>query len=95
MPNQVRNLKRINIVKQRQRRTIMGKRMANQKTWYIGKENNSKTYYVCEHDSNENTTLWGINRDDALSFKTERAIHKFIKKFMPNRTDIMLVSVEN
>ncbi len=69
--------------------------MSAKKSWYIGKENNKKTFYVCEHDSEENTTLWSVERRDALSFSSERAIHKFIKKYMPNRTDIMLVSVEN
>ncbi len=93
MPNQSRKLKHINLIKHRQRRNILGRKM--EKTWFIGKGKNGTTYFICEHDSEENTTMWCTTRKDALSFKTERAVHRFLKRFMPNRTDIMLVSVEN
>jgi len=89
MPNQARQLKRMNLVKRRKLRRGM-----DSISWFIGKEVNNKTFYIAEHDSKENTTMWTTDRDEALVFRNERNVHRFIKRYLPKRTDIMLVSVQ-
>ena len=89
MPNQARQLKRMNLVKRRKLRRGM-----DSISWFIGKEVNNKTFYIAEHDSKENTTMWTTDREEALMFRNERNVHRFIKRFLPKRTDIMLVSVQ-
>ena len=89
MPNQARQLNRMNLVKRRKLRRGM-----DSISWFIGKEVNNKTFYIAEHDSKENTTMWTTDREEALMFRNERNVHRFIKRFLPKRTDIMLVSVQ-
>jgi hypothetical protein len=89
MPNQSRQLKRINLVKRRKLRKGM-----DSVSWYIGKEVNNKTFYIAEHDKEENTTMWTPDREQAMLFRSERNVHRFIKRYLPKRTDIMLVSVQ-
>jgi hypothetical protein len=88
MPNLIRQ--RRASIRRGQRR--MGKSMESMK-WYIGKRVNRKTFYVAEHDSNENTTMWTPNRREAISFAIEAAAHKFIARYLHDRTDVILVNV--
>lgn len=71
------------------------KKMTNKTEWFVGKETNGKTFYVCEHDTENNTTMWCTDRKNAISFKVERAIHKFVKRYLHSRKDIILINVES
>ena len=80
--------RRINLIKKRK---SGWKKMTEE--WFIGKNINQKTFYVAEHDSAENTTLWTPERRDAISFHNERAANKYIKRYLHNRSDVILVNV--
>ncbi len=80
--------RRINLIKRRK----LGRKMDTEE-WFIGKNINQKTFYVAEHDSAENTTLWTPERRDAISFHNERAANKYIIRYLHSRTDVILVNV--
>ena len=68
----------------------MGSKMEQ---WFIGKNINRKTFYVADHDSQENVTLWTPNRKESISFHNERSAHKFLARYLHDRTDVILVTV--
>ena len=88
MPNQSRQIRR-NIRKMKRR---AGKKM-DKVQWYIAKRVNRKTFYVAEHDSSENTTMWSPKRRESISFLTERAAHNFLKCYLHDRNDVILVNL--
>ncbi len=63
-------------------------------SWFIAKAVNNVTFYVADHDSRENTTLWTPKRGESIVFPTERVAHKFIKRYMSDRPDVILVNVQ-
>jgi hypothetical protein len=86
MPNQIRNARKgINLIRKR------GKRGMDDLAWYIGKHQSGKTFYVADYDDDNNTIMWAGSKKDSISFKTERAVHRFIQTHLHNRTDIILV----
>jgi len=88
MPNQSRQLNRINRVKRKK----LGKKMEKVQ-WFIGKNVNRKTFYVADHDSQENTTMWTSRRKESLAFLSERACHKYITRYLNDRNDVILINV--
>lgn len=62
--------------------------------WYIGKRQSSHIYYMVEFDSDNSVALWSKYKKDGMTFKTETGVQKFIATYMSNRTDIMLIRVE-
>lgn len=80
--------RQINLIKRRK----LGRKMDSEE-WFIGKNINQKTFYVAEHDSVENTTLWTPVRRDAISFHNERSANKYIIRYLHNRSDVILVNV--
>lgn len=84
MPNPVRQV--------RNRRLRRGIRMEPAQ-WFIGKNINRTTFYVAEHDSKENVTLWTPKRKESIAFHNERAAHKYLTRYLHNRTDVILVTV--
>lgn len=88
MPNLSRQLATVNHA----RRKKMGKRMEKVQ-WFIGKDVNRKTFYVADHDSKDNTTMWTSKRRESLAFLSERACYKYITRYLNNRTDVILVNV--
>ena len=69
----------------------MGKKSMNSLVWFIGKQNNGKTFYVADYDDDNNTVMWTGKRGDSISFKTERAVQRFIHKHLHDRIDIILI----
>jgi len=55
MANLIRRMKRKNLILSRKMRK---KKMTNKTEWFVGKQTNGKTFYVCEHDNENNTTMW-------------------------------------
>lgn len=87
MANQIRkHRKKINLAHKRK-----GKNNMDDMVWYIGLNKNRKTFYVTDYDDDNNAVLWSRKKEDCISFKTERGVHRFIHKHLHNRTDIFLV----
>lgn len=63
----------------------------NELVWFVGKRQNGKTFFVADYDDDNNAVMWSGRKEDSISFKTERAVHRFIQKHLHNRTDIILV----
>jgi len=59
--------------------------------WYVGKLQSGKTFYVADYDDDNNTVMWAKGNEVSISFKTARAVHRFIQAHLHNRTDIILV----
>jgi 5,10-methylene-tetrahydrofolate dehydrogenase/methenyl tetrahydrofolate cyclohydrolase len=59
--------------------------------WFVGKQQSGKTFYVADYDDDNNTIMWAAHKKDAISFKTEKAVHRFIHSHLHDRTDIILV----
>jgi len=92
MPNLARQAR-----KQRRKGTTMKRKRGNRmekSQWFIGKDVNRKTFYVAEHDSKENVTMWTPNRRESISFHNERSAHKFISRYLHDRNDVILITVE-
>ena len=90
MPNQARQIRR---QRQRPKSRVVRRRMEMEQ-WFIGKNVNRKTFYVAEHDAKENITMWTPNRRESISFNTERAAHKYISRYLHDRTDVILVTLQ-
>jgi hypothetical protein len=87
MPNFNRSArKNINLVRKMRRKSVNDGSLV----WFIGKRQNCKTFYVADYDDN-NTIMWTADKKDGISFKTERAVHRFIHKNLNDRTDIFLI----
>ena len=87
MANQSRAArKKINLVRKKGK-----KNMRNGLVWFIGKRQNGKTFYIADYDDNNNQVMWTGSKGDGISFKTERAVHRFIHKHLHDRTDIILI----
>jgi len=88
MANLQRSARRnINLVRK------VGRKLVDDGTlvWFIGKRQNCKTFYIADYDDDNNTIMWTVNKKDGISFKTERAVHRFIHKHLNDRTDIFLI----
>jgi hypothetical protein len=95
MPNQARQVRRQ--LKRPSNKVVrkMGKgRNMESEQWFIGKNVNRKTFYVAEHDAKENTTMWTPNRRESISFHTERAAHKYISRYLHDRNDVILITLQ-
>ena len=77
--------KKINLVRK------MGKKKMDGLVWFIGKQQNGKIFYVSDYDDANNTIMWAGNKEDSISFKTERAVQRFIHKHLHDRIDIILI----
>jgi len=93
MPNLARQAR-----KQLRQGTAMKRKMKTGKfmekaQWFIGKNINRKTFYVAEHDSQENVTMWTPKRVESISFHNERSAHKYISRYLNDRTDVILITV--
>lgn len=84
MPNQSRTLSKINLIKR-------NKITTSDLVWFIGKQQCGKIFYVADYDDDNNAVMWSRNKKDSISFKTERAVQRFIRKHLHARTDIILV----
>jgi len=94
MPNQAQQIRRQLKQTVRKMKRITGRRMEKAQ-WFIGKNINRKTFYVAEHDSQENVTMWTPKREQSISFHNERSAHKYISRYLSNRTDVILITVVN
>jgi len=88
MPNQSRQLNHASRIKRKK----LGKKM-DKVQWFIGKNINRKTFYVADHDNQDNTTMWSANRRESLAFLSENACYKYIHRYLNDRTDVILVNV--
>jgi len=68
-----------------------GKKSMTGLVWFIGKWQNGKTFYIADYDDDNNVVMWSGKKSDGLSFKTEKAVQRFIHKHLHDRTDIVLV----
>jgi len=84
-----------NIIKRKKINLIRGKvgskKSMNGLVWFVGLHQNEKTFYVADYDDENNTVMWSEKRANGISFKAERAVHRFIHKHLHDRTDIFLV----
>lgn len=87
MPSQSRIVRRkVNLVRKR-----IGKKNMDGMVWFIGLHQNGKTFYVTDYDDDNNAILWTLKKEDGISFKGERSVHRFIHKHLHDRTDIFLI----
>ncbi len=87
MANQNRIVrKKINLIRRRG-----GKKTMDGFIWLVGKQQNSKMFYVADYDDDNNTIMWSAIKEDCIYFKTELAVHDFVHKHLNSRTDIILV----
>jgi len=59
--------------------------------WFIGLQQNGITFFVTDYDDDNHTIMWSGKKKDGISFKTERAVHRFIHKHLNDRSDIFLI----
>ncbi len=87
MANQSRiKRKKINLVRKK-----IGRKSMDGMVWFIGLQQSGKTFYVTDYDDDNNTVLWTSKKEDGISFKTDRSVHRFIHKHLHDRTDIFLI----
>ncbi len=83
--NNVKRMK-INLVRKR-----IGKINMEGLVWFVGIKQNGITFFVADYDDDNNTVLWSGNKENGISFKTERAVHRFIHMHLNDRADIFLI----
>jgi len=61
--------------------------------WFIGIQQNGSTFFVADYDNDDDkhVVMWSGQKVDGISFKTERAVHRFIQKHLNNRKDVFLI----
>ncbi len=61
--------------------------------WYIGKYHNNNIYYLTDIDDNS-AVIWSSRRYNGITFKTIAGIHNFIDTELHNRTDVVVVQID-
>lgn len=60
----------------------------------IVKFNNNKRFFCAGHIEEKNVTLWTLKQDEAVMFKDGEKVERYIRIYLSNRKDIMVLGFE-